>query len=958
MVMSPQSSNAELNPPPAGEGEIHYHSGDWVVESGDNLYRGNQTIVLKGNLTIEDGGTLTLSNVTLIMNSTFNDEFGINVSSSGSFFLTSSNITAFDLVTPVVHFQSLPNEYTTYGLRYRFEIYGNVQIQNSNISYMGGITEVGLLKGGIEIYSDDVIIENSTVFNGEAFGIYGSASSSVIINNTIYRNSLDGISLDNSSSTISFNNISYNGQIVGPSAKGINALDSDPVNISNNTIFSNTGIGVDLTRSRNVTIIDNTISNHLIGISPGKSYNLQITDNLISNNTNSGILYLDSANLIVNNNLIHNNGQAGIDIERSSNVSISNNIISSNAVRGIYLVNSSPLIMNNRLVNNTNGIWPYWYSNATIINSTIENSTNYDFYIWNSNPISLNTTFNKTKVYFYDKESNLTIQWFMHVRVLDLIDDPIVGADVEVKDINDNIIYNGTTDMNGYAKWIVSTEYSQNDTNDDNDGEDPGEKMIFTPHNVSVSKDGYTVYADPEPFMNRSKEIILKLPVTYTTYTITKAPLQGNMTVDGFTYPAPAAFSWLNGDTHTISADSPETGGSNIRYIFDYWDDLGAQTHVVTVGTLDTAITAYYYTQYKPTVTLLGTDSIHNVTAYYTQDGTPINFPGNFGLWSNWVDEDTTLSFDIEATGSTNTERWHTYEDFGVGPWNSVSSDFSTAVMYYHQYNITLTTTGLVSSYPATILATQAGNALNSTTYTLWNDWIDADSTMSINETVSISATERYHTIDTFSWTVNFPIDATIDYYHQYKPNITLKGTDEVHIVGVLHVKDGAHHNDSGVFSTWSDWVDENTTLTFDECTSGSPTRCTIDIRTWTVASAFEATIRYTEKPDVDGTEQTNYKPLVAFIFSILLLLFGAYVSNKRPLKFKEDEAKNKLFNLFAVVFPFVIAEALTGIVSLLTGALSIPPLFGAGMVVDLGILTGGLVVFLLIYVKGRKAEE
>lgn len=43
---------------------------------------------------------------------------------------------------------------------------------------------------------------------------------------------------------------------------------------------------------------------------------------------------------------------------------------------------------------------------------------------------------------------------------------------------------------------------------------------------------------------------------------------------------------------------------------------------------------------------------------------------------------------------------------------------------------------------------------------------------------------------------------------------------------------------------------------------------------------------------------------------------------------------------------PFVLAEAATGVVSFLTGHLSIPPLLGAGSAVDLSILIAGLLVF------------
>jgi hypothetical protein len=52
---------------------------------------------------------------------------------------------------------------------------------------------------------------------------------------------------------------------------------------------------------------------------------------------------------------------------------------------------------------------------------------------------------------------------------------------------------------------------------------------------------------------------------------------------------------------------------------------------------------------------------------------------------------------------------------------------------------------------------------------------------------------------------------------------------------------------------------------------------------------------------------------------------------------------------------PFVVAEAGTGIVSLLTGLLQIPPLFGLGMVVDTAILIVGVAVAVL---RSRAAES
>jgi len=87
-----------------------------------------------------------------------------------------------------------------------------------------------------------------------------------------------------------------------------------------------------------------------------------------------------------------------------------------------------------------------------------------------------------------------------------------------------------------------------------------------------------------------------------------------------------------------------------------------------------------------------------------------------------------------------------------------------------------------------------------------------------------------------------------------------------------------------------------------------------------------------------------NYKPIIAFVFAISLLAAGLWSSKRKPWKGgKERMAVMQAFAIFSL--PFVLAEAGTGIISLLTGLLSVPPLLGAGTAIDLAILVAGIVV-------------
>jgi hypothetical protein len=84
--------------------------------------------------------------------------------------------------------------------------------------------------------------------------------------------------------------------------------------------------------------------------------------------------------------------------------------------------------------------------------------------------------------------------------------------------------------------------------------------------------------------------------------------------------------------------------------------------------------------------------------------------------------------------------------------------------------------------------------------------------------------------------------------------------------------------------------------------------------------------------------------PDVAVMFAIILLVAGVWASKRRPWKGGKDRvAVVRAFMLASL--PFVFAEAATGVVSYLTGQLSIPPPLGVGTILDATILVAGLSV-------------
>jgi len=89
----------------------------------------------------------------------------------------------------------------------------------------------------------------------------------------------------------------------------------------------------------------------------------------------------------------------------------------------------------------------------------------------------------------------------------------------------------------------------------------------------------------------------------------------------------------------------------------------------------------------------------------------------------------------------------------------------------------------------------------------------------------------------------------------------------------------------------------------------------------------------------------------------IVLVVVGYWSSRRRPWKGGKDRmAVAKAFTF--TVMPFVLVETATGIVSLLTGILSISPLIGAGTVIDFLVLAAGLSVFVHKSLRPRDSNR
>ncbi len=104
--------------------------------------------------------------------------------------------------------------------------------------------------------------------------------------------------------------------------------------------------------------------------------------------------------------------------------------------------------------------------------------------------------------------------------------------------------------------------------------------------------------------------------------TITTIPENLTINVDETDYISPQIFDWEEGSAHTISVLSPQSGGTGIRYIYDFWSDGGDTTHTITVPDTATTFTANFTTQYYLTVNS-GRGNLHG-NGWYNSDSTAV----------------------------------------------------------------------------------------------------------------------------------------------------------------------------------------------------------------------------------------------------------------------------------------------------------------------------------------------
>ena len=256
-------------------------SGNWEI-TGEEV-RSDEVIVLTGNLTVKSGGNLTLLNVTLIMNCSYEGEFGITVEPGGEMnVLDGSNI-------------------TSYRANYWFHVQdgASFRMEDSSLSKCG-CSGISGLPRGLLIEADDALVENSTITDCP-YGLYIQNARGVVVKNCTFRDISKAVIYGYGADELLVEGNDINGTVILPGGWWSSSL-ADGIVVEN---------------SENVTIRDNLVTRL------GRLY--------------GGLAVLNAHNVTVIHNNVTYSGSRGIYLRSCSDVDVGFNYVAYNSGSGIEL---------------------------------------------------------------------------------------------------------------------------------------------------------------------------------------------------------------------------------------------------------------------------------------------------------------------------------------------------------------------------------------------------------------------------------------------------------------------------------------------------------------------------------------------------------------------------------------------------------------------------------------------
>ncbi len=211
--------------------------------------------------------------------------------------------------------------------------------------------------------------------------------------------------------------------------------------------------------------------------------------------------------------------------------------------------------------------------------------------------------------------------------------------------------------------------------------------------------------------------------------TITSSPSGKNVDVDGNSYQTPKSFQWLEGSTHALNvSQSPQSGGTGIRHVYDNWSDGGNQSHNITVPNSDKTYTANFKTQYEliTQVDPSGGGSIsRSPDATWYDANQPVKLTANAGSGFQFVDWSGDLSGLTNPENITLSSAKTVTANFGESANFTIKTNPANLSITVDEQNYTAPKTFTWLTKSTHTIATSSPQNQNNGSRLVWDSWDD-----------------------------------------------------------------------------------------------------------------------------------------------------------------------------------------------------------------------------------------
>ena len=430
----------------------------FVQDNRDNLVSGN-------NFTLGGGGVSDLAGIN-------------NAVTNNEFWQTGGGIALLQDFDPLVTGNWINDSFA------------GISATQVEFGLIGGNSLSGTLSNGISLgFTNNTLTTFNTVVNTglTAIQVTGGIGNTIDTNTIVQAES--GVAMGQTLNASVLSN-----SVEGSVSSGISVTDSTNVTLTLN-VLNDSGTGIAISGGGLHPVLSNTMRNTSLGFfltgSSGNQIDQLIVDNDVAYPSQNGVLINAADGNVFSNIQVDGNRQNGFTVSASDGnlvtglqsndnwgsgfvatiLSTGNDIAQSSFIgnqnfSAAFLATYGNVLRESLLSGGSSGVLALAASDL-IENSTIVGTVIYDFYLdSNSHMTSLNSTFNKTKTAYNDSLSDLSVEWYEEVLVMDSSLAPLSGATPYVYDALGGLVYDGSvsgaTDPNGKVSWLIDVEYVEN----------------------------------------------------------------------------------------------------------------------------------------------------------------------------------------------------------------------------------------------------------------------------------------------------------------------------------------------------------------------------------------------------------------------------------------------------------------------------------------------------------------